>query len=484
MNWLQHILYHVSAQPGRPAIVLEDRVVTYEMLGQGITRCANRLAAAELGDRGMAAVLIANPTRHLIVCLALTRLGIAALSLEHGQLGIQEQKVAAVLGDAMARPLLAASQRYIEVDDDWFAIDLPAPPEPAAGFADGTAICHASLTAGTTGHPKPVPISVDVLGEFVLENVLHSIDLSRHTVLCLPGLGSGYGYNFSVAAMAMGRTLCIAPNSEAALRMIELYAVDFVLTSTEQLLALTKLARLTGARLDSLRCVRTGGSLITRTLLEAATTYVCRDILCDYGASEAGLIARATVADALASPGLAGRVFPWIEVAILDANGDRCPSGRPGLVNVRRIGHALPTNASRSRHDAIPWIELGDMGWMDADSQLHVVGRTTDTSAPRRHVSPAAEVEHAAWLEFTVADVAAIELESDADPSEPQIWLAVVGRHGGTTTDFQAVLKARGLPGAIRFFDVTAIPRGNNGKVRRGELKAMLLAASVGMGRS
>ena len=43
MNWLEHILFQAHAQPGRPAIVLEDRVVTYEMLGLGIRRALPEL---------------------------------------------------------------------------------------------------------------------------------------------------------------------------------------------------------------------------------------------------------------------------------------------------------------------------------------------------------------------------------------------------------------------------------------------------------
>ena len=45
----------------------------------------------------------------------------------------------------------------------------------------------------------------------------------------------------------------------------------------------------------SLRTIVMGGTVPTRTLLEAAMTYLCKDIVCQCGATEIGLIARAMV---------------------------------------------------------------------------------------------------------------------------------------------------------------------------------------------
>ena len=47
-NWFDHILFHTRAQPDSPAIVMEDRAVTYGMLGAAIERCARRIAALNL----------------------------------------------------------------------------------------------------------------------------------------------------------------------------------------------------------------------------------------------------------------------------------------------------------------------------------------------------------------------------------------------------------------------------------------------------
>ena len=44
------------------------------------------------------------------------------------------------------------------------------------------------------------------------------------------------------------------------------------------------------------------------------------------------------------------------------------------------------------------------------------------------------------------------------------------------------VLRARGIDNSIRLLDLKAIPRGANGKVNRAQLKAVMLAATAGVG--
>src|SRR5262249_20092707 len=105
-NWFDHVLYQLDVRNETPAMVMEDRVVTYSMLKAGIERCARRIAALHIDRRATVAVLIKNPIRHVTVSLALLRLGLLSISLEHGQAGIIDLKFGAVLGDQDAVPLI------------------------------------------------------------------------------------------------------------------------------------------------------------------------------------------------------------------------------------------------------------------------------------------------------------------------------------------------------------------------------------------
>ena len=139
-HWFEHILYHTRAQPETPAIVLQDRVVTYGMLRLGIERCA-QAARSHIPREGAVAVLVKSPIRHLALCFALQRIGIASISLEHGQADIAQMTFAAVVGDREARAAVDVRNRFIEAADDWFALDQPSTGELPEGFTDGGQLC-------------------------------------------------------------------------------------------------------------------------------------------------------------------------------------------------------------------------------------------------------------------------------------------------------------------------------------------------------
>jgi acyl-coenzyme A synthetase/AMP-(fatty) acid ligase len=472
-NWFDHILFQIRTRAEQPAIVMEDRAVTYGMLGAGIERCARRIAGLGIARGEPAALLVQNPLRHLTLALALHRIGIPSLSLEHNQAGIAEIKLATVLGDAAARGLVKPGARVIEVTDEWFSQEPPAGaalPEP---FAGSQQVCRLSLTSGTTGAPKILSHTVADVGS----RAMSFIGLDWRVVLCMLGLSTNFGFTTDCAALAYGRTLCLAESPYQAIRMIELFSIDFILLSTEQLLALTRVARKTNAGLSSLRNVWIGGEIPTRALLESASLHVCKDILNRYGASELGLIARSTARELLANPGLAGHVVPGIEVSIVDPAGNRCPPGRPGFVMARRTGDGA---------DKAPWSDLGDVGWIAPDGQLFVIGRTSDLGPPGAagawtpQASPVHEIEHLLRLEWDVTDAAAVLVEDAQSGARPQAWVGVVDNRGADAARLEAIARARGIDCAVRLVELKAIPRGLNGKVIRGQLKAAIEAATAG----
>lgn len=479
-NWFDHILFNIRTLADQPAIVLEDRVATYGMVGTGLERCACRIAGLNIARGAPVAILMRNPLRHLILSFALFRLGIPSISLEHSQAGLKTLDLPLILGDAEAKVAVGPGRHVIDVTDEWFAADLPAPQELPAGFADYGQVCHISLTSGSTGQAKQVSHTVAGTGRRVLEKYLGGIDTCERSVLCMPGLSSNYGFTTSCATLVAGRTLCFADSPYQAIRMIELYAIDFAMMSTEQLLAVTRVAKKSAARLRSLRTIWFGGSAPTRALLEAAGIHLCKNINCRYGASEAGLIGRATIREMLATPGFVGHVVPGIEVATFD--GDiRLPLGDIGAIRIRH--HQADGARPGAMAGPTPWIDLGDRGWLDADGRIFLVDRAADLDAtgalsnsPRR-ISPVHEIEHMLRLEWDMADAAAVMGPAASTGAPSQILIGIVGNEGARAETLEALLRSRGVDCTIRLVELNAIPRGLNGKVNRAQLKTAILAA-------
>jgi acyl-coenzyme A synthetase/AMP-(fatty) acid ligase len=253
-----------------------------------------------------------------------------------------------------------------------------------------------------------------------------------------------------------------------AIRMIDLFSIDYLLASTEQLLALTRVALKTNPQLNSLRTVLIGGEAPTRALLEAATLHVCKNILTRYGTTELGPIAITTAREVLMTPSLAGHVLPGIELAAFDRNGNRCAPGTIGAIRGRRIGIDTPSEQ---------WSEFGDVGWIASDGQLHVVGRTTEVGTAGATISLVREIEHLIRLEWDVGDAGAVQVGDDTPSAKPQIWIGIVDNPGVTPERLEAIARAHGNDVAIKLIDLKVIPRGLNGKVNRTELQSAIAAA-------
>lgn len=478
-HWFEHVNFAIRSQPARPAIVLEDRVVTYGMLGEGIASAASRIAALQLAPGKPVAVVFANPIRHMVLCLALARIGVPSLSLmpQHLRLSGLPHAVALVETPGAAS---SGSAREVVVGDDWFSAAAPAAAGLPQGFTDSRQICRLALSSGTTGTPKAIAYSVEAVGRYFTQKVLCGIDACRNGVLCMPGLTSNYGYTIAGATLVAGRTLYFAETPGQAIRMIELYGIDFAQVSTEQLLSLTRVARASGAALRSLDIVSVGGSAMSRALLEAATRHLCKEIWCRYGASEAGSICHASAREVIEEPDLIGVPLPGFDVRVFDASGGPVAPGTPGRLMVRT---SLPSDCRMGSACDEPWIDLGDLGVATRDGRFHVLGRQADeVGGDRTGQRCALEAEHALLLGSAIEDAAAICVSDDG--AERRIRIAIVGRGNVTDAELDALLQPQKLDVSVVLQDFAALPRNVNGKVDRAMLRGMMAASAIAPSRS
>ena len=167
-------------------------------------------------------------------------------------------------------------------------------------------------------------------------------------------------------------------------------------------------------------------------------------VLVEYYAFSECVVSRAGSADWIARPGTAGRPLPGVGVLILD--GDRtCAAGEVGEIHVRPravdAGISIELEPPRSDRGAGPaarspevregFVRTGDLGMLDHDGWLFVVGRACDranrygtvvsttpiTTVLRQHPS-VAEVEVFTESDPGLADriVACVVLKPDAGP--------------------------------------------------------------------
>ena len=231
------------------------------------------------------------------------------------------------------------------------------------------------------------------------------------------------------------------------------------------------------ARQSSLRVIRSASSSLPPSVTEGLEALFGVPVIDTYGMTEAASQIAANPLERR-KPGSVGQPA-GPEIAIMDSEGRRLPAGKRGEIALRgptitRGYDNDPAATASAFRDG--WFRTGDLGYLDADGYLFIVGRIKEIiNRGGQKVAPA-EVEQALLSHPDVVDAAAFpifhrRLGEDVAAAVVLRPDAKVTAHG--LRDFARERLARyKVPGLIRI--VPAIPKGPAGKIKRAELVAAL----------
>jgi acyl-CoA synthetase (AMP-forming)/AMP-acid ligase II len=228
------------------------------------------------------------------------------------------------------------------------------------------------------------------------------------------------------------------------------------------------------ADLSSLAVVNVGSAPIATATLQRFGAGLGRaEILCGYGMTEFGAVTAMPMGDGGRHLGSVGLPLPEVEVKIVDAEGADVEPGAVGEVAIggtRRPRSYLDDRSGTDRTWVGGWLLSGDLGRIDADGHLWIVGRQKETIIRGGHnVVPgeveAALFEHPAVAEATVAGIPHTVLGEDV-----AAW--VVLRKPVALEELRSFLLERladyKVPRRITVLD--ALPRNESGKVVKSQL--------------
>ncbi|WGD50779.1 amino acid adenylation domain-containing protein [Bradyrhizobium sp. CB1650] len=362
---------------------------------------------------------------------------------------------------------------------------------PTVGPADSSGVSCADddafilLTSGTAALPKMVPLthrnvclSADNAGR-VLSLTAQDRLLNVLPLFHAHGLISGL-----LTALAAGSSVICTNGFDAAsffgwMRALQPTWYTAVPTIHRALLTVAE-ADPDRARSSSLRVIRSASASLAPAILEGLETTFGVPVLETYGMTEAASQIAANPFE-LRKVGSVGRAA-GPEIAIMDEAGRACASGVRGEIMLRG------TNMTRGYYndDAATkaafrngWFRTGDLGYLDADGYLFIVGRIKDViNRGGQKVSPL-EVEevllsHPAVLEAGVFAIPHPKLGEN-------VAAVVVLRPGSDATSDQLRQFARKRLAAYKvpslIHSVAALPKGASGKVKRNALAGLIAAA-------
>ena len=435
-DWLARA---AEALPERPALVAGDRTLSFAELESAARSTAGRLAAAGV-SRGDRVALVFEPDADYVVVLhGLTKLGAVAVPVDPGS------PEADRLLDAAAPKLVLRSMGDVP--------DATADVELGQDFETEDIQC-VIYTSGTGGQPAAVELTYgNHLWSAIGAGVRIGVAPTDRWLCCLPLHHIG-GLSIVVRCALYRIPIVLEPfEAGATAATIEREGVTIVS------LVPTMLARLldAAAPLERLRCAVIGGAAAPRALIERALE-AGAPVAPTYGLTEtASQVATMPPAETAARPDSAGPPILSTEVRI-DDEGRICVRG--------------PTVApGASVEDG--WLVTGDLGRLDEDGYLYVLGRADDVIVTGgENVSPA-EVEQA-LLEHPGVSDAGVHGREDPEWQQAVIAHVVVAPDGAAPTeeDLRAFCRERlaayKVPKAFVF--VAELPRNAQGKLERHKL--------------
>lgn len=336
------------------------------------------------------------------------------------------------------------------------------------------------LTSGSTASPKVVPLTSENLCSSALATAktlrlsCSDVRLNMSPLFHVSGLVHGL-----LAPLASGGSVAPMPGYDIVhvFGWIERIRPTWFSVVPSFLRAiLAEPDRLSAAvRSAPLRFVRVGAAPLSVTLLEKAERILGVPVIHAYGMTETcSQIACNPLPPGRRKPGSAG-LPEGHQVAILDDAGNPVAAGAIGEICVKGPGVTAGYEGEETPRFA-EWFRTRDLGRLDEEGYLFVLGRRDDVINRRGELVSPVEVEEILCRHEQVSDAVVFPVPLE-DGSE-DLHAAVVLRPGVKVSEQQmrAFVAAQAAASRVpsRIVIVGVLPRGPTGKVRRRELAAHL----------
>lgn len=487
-----------SAFGDRPALRFEGRAIGHDAFVEDVGKLAAALAAAGLGAGDRLVLLARNRPEWLtaffaaIACDAIVvpvNPGLAAPEVGYivdhcePKVVIAEADLDGLLGLAGHRAhsiLIPATGAGGDIPWSSMLAGPPRPlPKPRSGGRDPVVIFY---TSGTTGRPKGVMLSHDAeifTAQMVARHM--RIDAGDRVVVAGP-LAFIYPLVINaLSSLVAGATLTILPRFHPALlaEVVAKERITVFMGVPTMYAMLANWAADNDADLRSLRLAVSAGQNIAWSLCERFRQRFGVPVHDLWGMTEGTPITGYDpVAEPLGRPESCGRMLPDCKVRIVDDAGRDLPAETVGEVllagrNVMLGYYRRPDVTAETLRDG--WVSSGDLGKLDADGYLYILGRKKDLIIRGGANIYPGDVEEVLYAHPAVAECAVVG-RPDELYGERVAAYVVLKAPGATMAEAlrahcRANLADYKVPAEIVFID--ALPKGPTGKILKRVLREM-----------
>lgn len=360
--------------------------------------------------------------------------------------------------------------------------------DPVRRDRDPNAPRFVMVTSGTTELPRLSLWSDNNLWSF-MSMFIDAVQLTEDDIAVgfCPANTGATGYVFPVLGpLLVGASSVLLEewSPQAALRLIESERATTATAVPTQVVKMLQEDNVRDFDVSSLRVfTNAGAAMPPHAAAEMEEVFGCSGHVC-YGSTDGGVPTMTTIQDAAAKRHTCvGRVADYSEVRLLDPMGAEVPPGETGEIAWRSptksFGYLNDPERTEATWDEDGFYHSGDLGRIDEDGYLRIVGRSKDVIIRGgQNISPL-EIETVLAKHPAVAEVSVIGIP---DAVYGERTCACVTLRSGTdltlaeVTEFleQHHLARFKLPERLEVFD--ELPKSAGGKIRKVDLRATVTA--------
>jgi long-chain acyl-CoA synthetase len=491
VNLATNLVSTAGRYAGRPAVRLDDTVLSYADLDRRSAQAAGLLRGYGIRPGERVAVMLPNIPEFAIVYYAILRAGAVVVPMNPL---LKRREVGYYLTDSAARLLVAWPGCAGEAVAGAVAADVPH-LLVAAGFADPLVAAEPFTevvdradddtavilyTSGTTGAPKGAELTHANLATNVEVFTTDLVQADAEDVIFggLPlfhSFGQTCGLNAAVRAGAC-LTLVARFAADTVLEVLRRDRVTIFEGVPTMYVALLGALGPDSPPVSSLRVCVSGGAALPVEVMRGFEDALGCAVLEGYGLSETSPVACFNHPDRVRKPGSIGTPIRGVELRIVDELGLDVPPGTVGEIAIR--GHNVMKGYWRRPEAtalAVPdgWFRTGDLARVDDDGYFFIVDRRKDLIIRGGYNVYPREIEEVLYEHPAVAEAAVIGVPDAALGEE--VGAAVVVRPGCAATADQIREYVKGQVAAYKYprhvWLVDALPKGPTGKVLKREIR-------------
>jgi acyl-CoA synthetase (AMP-forming)/AMP-acid ligase II len=477
---------HAVRRARHAALIEGDRVLTYAELNPLVQRTSGHLANLGIEPDDIVGVALKDSADHLITMFALARLGAVILPLDWRWTVGEKTRLTEFFGvshsiiepgDDLADD--PAGVICMPIDETWHsAVAAEAADFPCASGGDRPIVL--SLSSGTTGRPKgPMMSHAQFIARLMIQWV--SLGFSQHDrYLSATPLYFGGGRGFTMGCLFSGSTVIMFPPPYSAQELVDAVTeckpttLLVVPTILRQLLELPDPGK---PLMGGLKRLLSTGAILHPDERDAAMARLNPEFINYYGSTEGGGISVLLPEHQGEAALSVGEPVFSTKVQVVDDNGQSLTPGEAGMIrysgpSVAKSFHNDPEASAEAFRDG--WFYPGDIGKIDEDGRIYLVGRSKDVIIRAGVNIYPAEIEQVLLTHPTVRDAAVVAWPSKMRGED--IAAFVVTNDSIVEEDLinHCRLTLAPYKAPKRIFVIDELPKSPLGKVMKADLVSLL----------